>query len=394
MGDRAPLHVHALIDSLTCGGAELLLAEFAEVAPAAGIELTVGYLQDRAGSPAAERLREAGVEPVLVGIPSHLYPSAFRLVRRHLAAHSPDVLHTHLGYSDLLGGVAARSLGIPMVSTIHAIGRSSGARAYAKSVLMGLAQRACATRVIAVSEEARRSYLESWWEKSDRVVTVHNGTAQAARPGAGPSVREELGLGPDELVLATVSALRPEKGLDVALAATSRLRGRFPALRVLIVGEGPSRAKIERAAAPLGDTVLFTGYRPDVMAVLDAVDVLVHPSRSDAFPTTLLEAMAAGVPAVATAVGGIPEIAEQDVTGLLIEPPPRPEPLAHALGLLLDDPDLRRRLGGSAREQFSRRFAGAGWAERTREVYEAALAAAVRQNGRLPQRRRATARGS
>jgi glycosyltransferase involved in cell wall biosynthesis len=394
MGDRAPLHVHALIDSLTCGGAELLLADFAEVAPAAGIELTVGYLQERAGSPGAERLREAGVEPVLVGIPSHLYPSAFRLVRRHVAAHRPELLHTHLGYSDLLGGVAARSFGIPMVSTIHAIGRQAGARGYAKSLLMDLAQRVCATRVIAVSEEARRSYLESWWEKPDRVVTVHNGTARAPRPGAGPAIREALGLGRNDLVLAMVSALRPEKGHDVALAAVSRLHERFPALRLLIVGDGPSRTEIERAAAPLGDTVRFAGYRSDVMAVLDAADLVVQPSRSDAFPTTLLEAMSAGVPVVATAVGGIPEIAEHEVTGLLLEPPPRPEPLAGALALLLDDPDLRRRLGTGAREQFSRRFDAAGWAERTREVYEAALAAGAHENGRLPQRRRATVRGS
>ena len=136
------------------------------------------------------------------------------------------------------------------------------------------------------------------------------------------------------------------------------------------MGDGAERAALERAAAPLGDTVRFVGYRADVMEVLDAVDVLVHPSRADAFPTTLLEAMAAGVPVVATAVGGIPEIVESGVTGSLVEPPPRPEPVAEALTPLLESADLRARLGSAARERFTQRFTAERWVKRLRQVYE------------------------
>lgn len=379
MASTDPLHVHALVDSLAGGGAELLLAELGAVAEAAGIELSVGYLQERDGNPAAERLRAVGIEPTLVGIPGHLYPSAFRRVHRHLAAVRPRVLHTHLGNADLLGGLAARSLRIPAVSTIHAImggqgsGTAAGGLEYVKARLMALARRRCDARVIAVSDAARRSYVETGWDRPERVVTIHNGIAIAPRPGAGKAVRAELGLGSDEFVVATLSAMRPEKAHDVTLAAVERLVDRYPSLRLLVVGDGPGRDALERAAAPLGDRVVLAGYRPDVMQTLDAADVVVNPSRSDAFPSALLEAMAAGVPVVASAVGGIPEIVDDGVTGLLIDAPPRAEALADAIARLAEDAELRSRLGAAGQDRFERRFAAAHWAERLRELYEEVL---------------------
>jgi glycosyltransferase involved in cell wall biosynthesis len=376
MASGDSLHVHALVDSLAGGGAELLLAELGAVAEAAGIELSVGYLQERDGSPAAERLRAVGIEPTLVGIPEHLYPSALRRVRRHLTAVRPQVLHTHLGNADLLGGLAARSLRIPAVSTIHAImggqgsGTAAGGREYVKARLMALARRRCDARVIAVSDGARTSYLETGWDRPERVVTIHNGIALAPRPGAGKAIRAELGLGSDDFVVATLSAMRPEKAHDVTLAAAERLVDRYPSLRLLVVGDGPGRDAVERAAAGLGDRVVLAGYRPDVMETLDAVDVLVNPSRSDAFPSSLLEAMAAGVPVVASAVGGIPEIVDDGITGLLIDAPPRAEAVADAIARLAEDPDLRRRFGAAAEDRFERHFAARHWADRLRELYE------------------------
>jgi glycosyltransferase involved in cell wall biosynthesis len=379
MSKRMPLHVHALVDSLAGGGAELLLGELAAVAPAAGIELSVGYLQKRGGSPGAERLRASGVEPTLVGIPGHLYPSALRSVHRHLAAIRPQVVHTHLGNADLLGALAARSLHIPAVSTIHEIvgGDSSattnGRRAYAKAWLAARARRSCDARVIAVSEAARTSYLETGWDRPERVVTLHNGISLAAQPGAGKAVRAELGLGSDDLVVATLSALRPEKAHDITFAAFGRLAARFPSLRLVVIGDGPGRGEVERAAAQHGDRVVLAGYRPDVMGILDGVDVLLNPSRSDAFPTALLEAMAAGVPVVASAVGGIPEIVEDGVTGLLVAAPPDAEALAVSVARLLEDAGLRERMGVAGRERFEQRFTAAGWAARLRELYEQVL---------------------
>lgn len=381
MVGSSKLRVHALVDSLTFGGAELLLAELGAAAPGAGIDLSVGYLLERNGSPAAARLRAAGVEPTLVGIPPRLYTKAVWLVRRHLALQSADIVHTHLIGADLAGVLAARSLGLPVVSTIHSVeagfSAAEGLRDRARDGLRTLITRTFAARVIAVSEEARAAHLAHRGGSPDRVVTIHNGVARRARPGAGASVREQLGLEPDQLVVATLSTLRPVKAQEVAIEAVARLRGRFPRLRLLIVGEGSARPELERRAAAHGDLVHMAGFRDDTMAVLDAADVLVHPSRQEAFPTALLEAMAAGVPQVATAVGGIPEIVEDGSTGLLVKAPPDPRAFADKLSLLLGDRALRLRLGRCGKERFEQRFEARAWVERLRAVYEEVLESAA-----------------
>lgn len=377
--------MHAIVDSLSFGGAELLLADMASAFPEAGMRLSVGYLREADGSPAATRLRAAGVDPSLIGIPRHLYPSALWRVIGHLHRVGPDVVHTHLGYADLLGGVAARLLRIPVVSTVHEMSPGSldniPRAERIKVALMTWARRRCAARVIAVSGGARTSYLQQTGERPEHVVEVHNGVARRAEPGAGAAVRAELGLPGDALVLATLSTLRPVKAHEVAIEAVALLAEAHPSVRLVVVGEGPSREAVEQAAEPLGDLVTLAGFRDDAMAVLDAVDVLVHPSHLEALPTTLIEAAAAGVPVVATAVGGVPEIVEHGVTGLLVSPPPTASAIADAVEALLTDVRLRERLGHAAAERFARHFSGAVWADNLRGIYVQALQPARRAGG-------------
>ena len=155
--------------------------------------------------------------------------------------------------------------------------------------------------------------------------------------------------------------------------AVRRLLPRFPQLRVVVLGDGSASEEIRRLAEPLGETAIFTGHRDDVMAVLAATDVLVHPTRMDAFPTALLEAAAARVPAVATAVGGIPEILQDGETGLLLAFPPSSDALTASLEALLGDAGLRQRLGENARARFLERFTAERWAARLRSVYDEVL---------------------
>jgi glycosyltransferase involved in cell wall biosynthesis len=283
------------------------------------------------------------------------------------------VVHTHLGASDVLAGLAARSLGIPSVSTVHSLGTGADApptaRARVRNRIYAMGTRASAARLVAVSESARREVLRRDGYAPERVVVINNGIARRPAPGAGPYVREQLGIGPDELVVATLSTLRPVKGHEVAIAAMAEITRRVPGARLVVVGEGESRPALERAAAELGPVVKFAGFRDDVMPVLDAFDVLAHPSRQEAFPTTLLEAMAAGVPQVATAVGGIPEIVEDGRTGLLMPAPPEPAELAERVVRLLRDPELRAGLAAAGRERFAERFGADAWAQRLRALY-------------------------
>ena len=366
--------MHVLIDSLAWGGAESLITDYAAGAQRLGIEVSVAHLHPL--SEAAPTLREMGIEPHHVPISGLLKARDRRAVRAHLAAVHPDILHTHLGSADVLGGLAARSLSIPSVSTLHVMDWVwvRRGRQRARLRLMAAVRRRCAARVIAVSEAARQSYLDQSLDRPERVVAVHNGIVDGATPGAGRAVRAELGIPPEAPVLATLSVLRHGKNHGVSADAVRLLRDRFPDLRLLIFGDGPERTNIERYTRDLGERVIFTGHREDVLSVLDAVDVLVHPTSVDAFPTALLEAMAARVPAVATAVGGIPEAVEDGETGILIEPPPTAEALAAALIPLLDDRAFRARLGARGRERFEARFTVDRWFERLLAVYEIALA--------------------
>ena len=175
------------------------------------------------------------------------------------------------------------------------------------------------------------------------------------------------------------------------------LSDRFPSLRLLIMGEGPARPEIERESARLGQRVLMTGHRDDLMEVLDAVDVLLHPTRVDAFPTSLLEAMAAGVPIVATRVGGVPEIVVDGEHGFLVEPPATPASVVAALGRLLTAPELRRRMGDCGRERVERKFTAERWALELRRVYDGVLAARNRpryRRLRAPKKRKVTSKPS
>jgi glycosyltransferase involved in cell wall biosynthesis len=375
-GPGSPIRVHTLIDSLSWGGAEMLLADLAAAAPQAGIELSVGYLLEINGSPAAAGLRALGVEPEHVTVKRLLDPAGVMRLRRHLKRVKPDIIHTHLSMADSIVHPVARSLGIPSVSTIHVIAREptgwaadATMRGAQRTRVAAFARRHAATRVIAVSDAARTAYLSTGWDTPEHVLTVRNGITRSI-PADGAHVRAQLGIDADALVVTTVSVLRPGKGHEVAIKAVRSLLPRFPALRLLILGDGPARADIARDALELGDAVVMPGHRDDVMSVLGATDVVLHVTDMDAFPTALIEAAAMGLPAVATDVGGIPEIVEPGVTGLLVASPPSVEQTAAALAQLLDDAELRRRLGTRAREVFDERFTAERWAHRLRAVYE------------------------
>lgn len=376
------LDVLAVIDHLALGGAEMLLGQFAAAAPWAGIRLQVAYFEERDGNPAAEPLRAAGIEPANLDAGGRLSRHQLSAMRSHIRDVRPAVVHTHLGTADLIGGLAARALGVPAVSTIHEIAQRRRGVAGAKNAVFALGRRLCDTRVIAVSESAREAYSRHSFGMGDRVVKIMNGIEVSPTPGAGADVRRELGIAPDALLVGMVSALRAEKAHDVAIEAVAKLRERFPKLRLLIAGAGPRAEELARIASPLGDAIVFAGRRADVMAVFDALDVCLHPSHMDAFPTTLIEALAASVPVLATAVGGIPEIIDDGRTGVLVPAPPSADMLARELGELLGDPERRGALARAGRDAYLESFTARPWVERTRALYDRMIAESGSRRGR------------
>lgn len=208
----------------------------------------------------------------------------------------------------------------------------------------------------------------------DRVAVVPNGIDPVrVPPGGGEAVRSELGIGPDAPLIAIVARLVPDKGhADAIEAFASVLRG-IPAARLVIVGEGKLRRRLEDMASerlPAGSAV-FTGFRPDVPAVLDAADVLLVTSYREGSPHSVLEAMVAGTPVVATSVAGIPEIIEDGRSGWLVAPG-KPGEAATALLRALGDPVAAASVATAAGKRVRERFGLSRMMEDTERCFMAA----------------------
>ena len=169
------------------------------------------------------------------------------------------------------------------------------------------------------------------------------------------TARHALGIGPTDPVVLVPAVLRAGKGHDVLLEAVPELRRRVPAVRVLLAGGGELESELRTHAAGLGDAVSFLGARGDMPELFAASDVVVLPSLSEALPTALMEAAAAGRPVVATRVGGVPEVVQHDRTGLLV-PAGDAAALTEALARLLIDKRQAAACGAAARTLARERF--------------------------------------
>lgn len=211
-----------------------------------------------------------------------------------------------------------------------------------------------------------------------KYVTIHNGIDPDRFTAGRRLTGSELGLQEKLPVIGTVCRLsEPEKGLTVLLQAMARLAepSGSPGCQLIIVGEGPSSKRLRDLGEELGVApwVRFVGARRDVADLLPLTDVFVLPSLSEGFGIAIVEAMAAGRPVVATAVGGIPEIVLQGETGLLV-PPGDPGALAGAVRQLLEQPDRAAAMGAKGRQRARERFSIATVVRRHEDLYETLIA--------------------
>jgi glycosyltransferase involved in cell wall biosynthesis len=263
----------------------------------------------------------------------------------------PDIVHANSSKAGVLGRVAAVVTRVPIrIFTVH--GWAFKAYRGAASTLYRWADRLTApltTATICVAEGERAAGLAARTCRADRTVVIPNGVDTTA--GADPPVDTSAGDGPLIISVGRLAAPKDPLTLVRALAA---LETRPEAL---LVGDGPDRSAVEQeiAARGLAGAVSVAGERRDVARLLADADVFVLSTRSEGAPMSILEAMAAGLPVVASAVGGVPELVDDGETGLLV-PPGDPTVLAAALDRLLADPDLRTRLGAAGRERARTRF--------------------------------------
>jgi glycosyltransferase involved in cell wall biosynthesis len=269
-----------------------------------------------------------------------------RLLRRE----RPDILHANSSKAGALGRFAAFLTGVPIrIFTVHgwAFAAYSGmtGRLYRWADRL---VRPLTTMTICVSERERTAGLSAGTCEATRTVVIPNAVDVAGAPRSRIAGRERP-------LIVSVGRLKAPKDFCTLVRALGKLPP--DSFDALIVGEGPERGRVQKQIRQLGisDSVHLTGERLDVPELLAASDVFVLSSRSEGMPVSVLEAMAAGLPIVASRVGGVPEQIADGESGLLVEPGD-PDELAAALARLTHDADLRHRLGAAARARAEQAF--------------------------------------
>ncbi|MFN2240249.1 MAG: glycosyltransferase family 4 protein [Thermoanaerobaculia bacterium] len=375
-GRRAeqPIRLLWLIDSLTFGGAESLVIPFAEASRERGIDLTVCVRKTIEGNPLEAEVRSLGIEVVNLDATTLRDRRAYRRLRSLVTSRGIELIHSHLAYAGIWGALISRQTGVPLVASLHVSpAEGAGIKERVRRMLLVALLNRYGSRIIVVSAALAEQWREATSLRPEKLEIVRNGIPLHPFAGAGDDVRAELGLPAWDPVVMTVSVLRERKGIDILLRAAVPLLRRIPSCRFVIVGDGPSRGRLEKLAAGLGvkDAVVWTGFRRDVGRLLSAADLFVLPTLGDAFPTAVIEAMAAGKPVIASAVGGVPEIVDS-ATGILV-PPGDEAALAEAIGYALESPEWRQDAGRAGKRKAAAELSAAAWVERLLSVYRSAM---------------------
>jgi glycosyltransferase involved in cell wall biosynthesis len=321
------------------------------------------------GSEFARRARAAEFQvaeiPMISGIRAQI-ASTLRLAR-FLRKNRIDVLHCHDPRDHQLGCFAAPLGGVgALIRTKHNV-------LPLRNAVSRWLSRSLTDKLIGVSDATARVLVDSGIEP-DHVVTIYNfidtGDFEPGPPD--PELRATLGLREGDPVIGSVGRLHRSKGIADLIHAIPALAGKFPGLRVLLVGGGYEQWQELARELGVESHCRFTGRVSGVAQYLRLMDVAVYPTHREAFGLAILEAMAAQRAVVATRVGGVPELVQDGVNGLLVEPG-RPEALATAIGRLLDSDDLRIGLAIAAHKTATSAFSRERSVEQTEQVYRAAL---------------------
>lgn len=358
-----------LISSLGLFGAEQVLLNLAANMP--GVESRIGVLNNL-HNPHLEAIAEAkrrGLKTITFTSRGKFDLRTIRKVRRFLREEKIDILHTHNYKTDILGLVAAKMAGIRTVATAH--GYTGVSRAVSFYEQLDRSALRFFDRVVVVSDSILPSFPRH------KKVVIPNGIDAhefSTTSGQRLAVREELGLAARDFVIGTVGRLSKEKNQKLLLQVTGVLVTRCPYLKVLIVGAGPEleNLKGEVTRAKLEGRVIFAGLRTDMPHLYSAMDVFILPSLTEGVPLTILEAMAAGVPVIATRVGGIPQMIEEGETGLLV-PPQNERALQEKIESLIRDSALRSQLSRQALEMVKEKYSVEIMGKEYRKVYDAVL---------------------
>ena len=371
------MRVLQMIDSLKWGGAQKMLVFLAESVRPLKIELSVASLKYTPDTHISQELARLGTNVYTFAFPHLFNPRSFLQLLRFIRINRFDLIHAHLSNANIIGVLAGMLAPVPVIASLRSSGLDDRYQKPLRVKLENMIVSRGSSRVMAngwaVADFARERYkpreidilpnsvdLIPQLTGSERMTVRHAISGEASRP-----------------LILSVGRLTPIKGFADLIAAFNRVHQSHPSACLAIVGEGGQRSALTELIEKydLVDHIFLLGARNDVSRLLGASDLYINSSHIEGLPVSVLEAMAAGLPVIATRVGDNPQVILPG-TGLLVEPH-QPEQMASAINNLLDDPEIGTQLGMKARDRIAKDFNRARWLNQLISLYAKVTPAAL-----------------
>jgi glycosyltransferase involved in cell wall biosynthesis len=382
-GGRGPRRVFFLLDSFMIGGTETQAVELARRLDPARFQVTVGCL--RKEGPLLERLKGTSVDIVKIdlgrGIDSPSGILGVLKLARYLRKRRFEVVHAHDLWSNMVGMAAAMLARVPVTITSQRdLSHDAWYGTYRRRVLRFLQRRS--SIVLTNAKAIRDGLVAQDGIPPEKVCVIYNGVDLDKFRNSHP---DRAGMFPhsegNKLIVLVGNMISDVKGHLVLIPAAAEIVRQHPKTQFALVGEGPKRAEFEAQVATSGlkENFLFLGRRTDVAQILACCDIAVLPSLAEGLPNAVLEYLAAGLPVVASALGGNLEVIQDGITGLLV-PAQDSRALAHALTRLVEDQEFSTRLARAGQEHVARYFSFERLVAEVGKLYTSQLRAATPQS--------------
>jgi len=376
--DEAVIKVcHLAMADLAAGAETQLATLLARLAKMSDLQVSAvlfneGYL--------ASELRRLGIHIEVIPESQHNSLSLFLRLVEYFGRHNIDIVHTHKYKDNILGNLASLFRGVrARIRTVHGFLEPFDGFEATKMMLYdsvdNFVNRCLVDQLLAVSLDLRKELIKHFG--AEKVIQVHNAieldTIQVTPRTT--ELRKELAIGEKDFLIGSMGRLVPVKGLESFLLAARIIRHHNPTCKFIIAGDGPLKDDLREMAREYGieESVRFLGHRGDSYDVLHALDIFVLSSLSEGIPMVLLEALALSRPVVATRVGGVPEVIEHGLSGLLVAPGNH-EALAQACISLMDDYRIAEALGAAGHKRVEEAFSAKSMADQVADMYRELVA--------------------
>lgn len=366
------LTIFDLRDSPWVDGPGRTILEIAEALNRSGFRYIIGALvREGERNDYVEEARQRGLEVVAIVERSPFDREVLAQVALALERFHVDVMHTHEARSDVIGLLCTRSKRVRLLTTTHGW-IANNWKGHVYSVLDKVILR-WFDRVVVVSERMK-GQLRRWAVPGGKIEVVPNALMvdEYCPDRSEDGFRRELGLRPENVLIAYIGRLSPEKGPDVFLRAAAQVCAEYPSARFVLIGVGPEELALRALASSLGiaDSVIFAGYRKDMKRIYNSLDLVVQSSYTEGMPNVVLEALLMQVPVIATNVGGTAEVMQHERHGILV-PAGSPDRLAVEIKQFMRGPNRLAAMARAGRERIREVFDSRKRIERMKQIYRA-----------------------